>query len=122
MDQELSLEGNDQRAPQRSGVRSYRSGGSKRFPLLTDSRAEVLSFPPVINSDRIGAVEVGDENLFIELTGTDIYSLMLTANIVACDLSDAGCTILPVKIEYPYDTALGREVVCPFYFPRASQG
>jgi phenylalanyl-tRNA synthetase beta chain len=89
---------------------------SKRFPLLTDSRADVLSFPPVINSDRIGAVEAGDENLFIELTGTDIHSLMLTANIVACDLSDAGFTILPVKIEFPYDTPLGKEVVCPLYF------
>jgi phenylalanyl-tRNA synthetase beta chain len=87
-----------------------------RFPFLTDSQDEVLSFPPVINSDRIGAVEIGDANLFIELTGTDLPSLLLTASIVACDLSDSGYTILPVRVEYPYDTPYGREIVTPYYF------
>ena len=83
---------------------------------MTDDKGEVLSYPPVINSARIGAVEIGDEDLFIELTGTDIYSLTLAASIIACDLADTGFTILPVKVVYPYDTPMGREVVCPFYF------
>ncbi|TVR00410.1 MAG: phenylalanine--tRNA ligase subunit beta [Spirochaetaceae bacterium] len=86
------------------------------FPLLTDDRGDVLSFPPIINSARIGAVEVGDSNLFIEMTGTDMPSLLHACSIVACDLADAGYTILPVTIEYPYDTSLGREVVTPCYF------
>lgn len=86
------------------------------FPFLTDSNGDVLSYPPVINSARIGAVEIGDEQLFIELTGTDIYSLTLATSIIACDLSDMGYTILPVKVEYPYDTPFGREVVTPYYF------
>jgi phenylalanyl-tRNA synthetase beta chain len=90
-----------------------------KFPLLTDDRGDVLSFPPVINSDRIGAVELGDSNLFIELTGTDMPSLLHACSIVACDLADAGYTILPVTIEYPYDTPVGREVVTPFYFQSA---
>lgn len=93
----------------------------ERFPLLTDDRGEVLSFPPVINSATIGAVELGDENLFIELTGTDMDSLLLTASIVACDVSDAGFTVLPVKIVYPYDTSYGREVVVPYYFQKPQQ-
>ncbi|WP_455381579.1 phenylalanine--tRNA ligase subunit beta [Salinispira pacifica] len=87
-----------------------------RMPFLADSADEVLSFPPVINSARIGAVEVGDSSLFIELTGTDLPSLVLSASIVACDLSDAGFTILPVKIQYPYDTPFGRSMVTPYYF------
>lgn len=86
------------------------------FPFLTDADGEVLSYPPVINSARIGAVEEGDKNLFIELTGTDIYSLTLATSIIACDLTDMGYTVLPVKIEYPYDTPFGREVVTPYYF------
>ncbi len=86
------------------------------FPFLTDDRGEVLSFPPVINSDRIGAVKEGDENLFVEMTGTDLPSLLLAASIVACDMADSGFTILPVKVEYPYETPYGREITTPFYF------
>lgn len=88
----------------------------EKYPFITDDRGDVLSFPPIINSDRIGAVEEGDRELFIELTGTDINTLTLATSIVACDLADSGHTILPVKTIYPYDTPFGREVVNPFYF------
>ncbi|NNM68075.1 MAG: phenylalanine--tRNA ligase subunit beta [Spirochaetales bacterium] len=86
------------------------------FPFLTDAQNEVLSFPPVINSSRLGAVEVGDQELFIELTGTDLPGLTLAASIVACDLADSGYTILPVTVDYPYDTAFGRSITFPYYF------
>lgn len=88
----------------------------ERFPLLTDDNGDVLSFPPIINSARIGAVEEGDANLFIEMTGTDLPSLLTACSIVACDLADAGYIVLPVKVEYPYDTPFGREITTPFYF------
>ncbi len=90
----------------------------KKFPFITDSNDEVLSFPPVINSSRIGAVEIGDSELFVEMTGTDLPSLLLAASMVSCDFVDSGYTILPVKIEYPYDTPFGREIVTPFYFQK----
>lgn len=90
--------------------------GFDRFPYITDSRGKTLSFPPVINSNDVGAVKVGDKELFIEMTGTEIYSLMVATAIVACDLYDAGYEILPVKTVYPCDTPLGREVTSPFYF------
>jgi len=89
-----------------------------RFPLLTDDTGSVLSFPPVINSAGIGAVQEGDTTLFIELTGTDLDSLLLTASIVACDVADEGYTIEPVRIEYPYDTPYGREITVPYYFQK----
>jgi phenylalanyl-tRNA synthetase beta chain len=86
------------------------------YPMITDSHDNVLSFPPVINSAEIGAVQEGDANLFIELTGTVLRDVFLAASIVACDLFDAGYEILPVKIVYPYETEFGTEVVCPYYF------
>lgn len=86
------------------------------FPFLYDDAGEVLSFPPVINSARIGAVEVGDENLFFEFSGTGLDDLLLAANIVACDCSDMGFTILPVACRFPYDTPYGREITVPYYF------
>lgn len=87
-----------------------------RFPYLMDDKGACLSFPPVINSAHIGAAQVGDENLFIELTGLDMPSLLLATSIVACDCTDAGYTVLPVTIEYPYETPVGKRVTTPLYF------
>jgi phenylalanyl-tRNA synthetase beta chain len=92
--------------------------GLKRYPYLTDAKGETLSFPPVINSASLGAVEVGDTDLFVELTGTDMPSLCLAASIVACDFADSGYEIRPVRVEYPYDTPFGRSVVFPYYFQK----
>ena len=86
------------------------------FPLLTDDKGEVMSMAPIINSATLGAVQVGDSDLLVEMTGTDMTSLLLSANIVACDFADAGYTILPCKVEHPYDTGFGRDIVAPFYF------
>lgn len=88
----------------------------KKYPLLVDDTQEVLSMAPIINSAHLGAVEVGDSDLLVELTGDDMASLMLSANIVACDFFDAGYKILPVKIHHEYDTGFGQDVVTPYYF------
>jgi phenylalanyl-tRNA synthetase beta chain len=88
------------------------------FPYLADREGGTLSFPPIINSARIGAVKVGDDSVFIELTGTEMDSLLLATSITVCDLADMGFRILPVRVKYPYDTPYGREVVTPFYFQR----
>lgn len=88
------------------------------MPYLEDESGEALSFPPVINSSRLGAVEVGDSSLFVELTGTDQHILHLACSIVACDLADAGYSIEAVRIEYPYETPAGTTVVTPLYFQK----
>jgi phenylalanyl-tRNA synthetase beta chain len=90
-------------------------------PLLIDSSGlpsggDVLSYPPIINSADLGAVQVGDTDIFVELTGTDISMVTLAASIVACDLADNGFTIEPVEVEYEFDTPFGRSVICPYYF------
>jgi phenylalanyl-tRNA synthetase beta chain len=85
-------------------------------PLLLDRKGGILSYPPIINSADLGAVQVGDDELFIELTGSDLPSLSLTASIVACDLADLGFAIEPVEVLYPYDTAFGRSITYPYYF------
>jgi phenylalanyl-tRNA synthetase beta chain len=84
--------------------------------LLTDSKGAVLSYPPIINSNDLGAVKVGDTELFVELTGTDLVSVTLSASIVACDFADSGFKVEPVQVEYPYDIAFGRIVTFPYYF------
>jgi phenylalanyl-tRNA synthetase beta chain len=85
-------------------------------PLLVDSTGKVLSYPPIINSADLGAVQVGDTELFVELTGTDLTAVTLSASIVSCDLADQGYEIEPVEICYEYDTAFGKNWASPFYF------
>ena len=88
----------------------------KIHPFLLDSQGDVLSYPPIINSAGIGSVEVGDSEIFVELTGSDMNTLDLATSIVACDLADNGFTIEPVEIEYEFDTPRGKTCVTPYYF------
>lgn len=87
--------------------------GLERLPLLRDAAGAVLSFPPIINSRDIGEVRVGDEDLFIEVTGTDLRMVLLTVNIFAANLHDRGALIEPVDIVYPSPTEMGRTVRTP---------
>ena len=87
--------------------------GHSRLPLLQDAARQPLSFPPIINSREIGEVRVGDDALFIEVTGTDLSMVVLTLNIFAVNLADRGAIIEPVEIHYPYETPLGKRVVTP---------
>ncbi len=73
---------------------------AKKYPILVDSDDNVLSFPPIINSNETGRVEVGDSDLFFEATGTDIKSLNLAANIFAYALYERGFNIFSVNVKY----------------------
>ena len=90
--------------------------GEPIHPLLTDSKGRVLSYPPIINSADLGAVQVGDNEVFIEVTGSDYPSVALSASIMACDLADLGFEIVNVRVDYEYDTPFGNSVVFPYYF------
>lgn len=91
---------------------------AKKVPYLIDSKNETLSMAPIINSATLGALQVGDSDLLVEMTGTDMPSLLLATMIVACDFADAGYTILPCLVKHPYDTGFGKNIVTPFYFQK----
>ncbi len=93
--------------------------GHDRVPLLRDADGQVLSLPPVINSREIGEVRTGDTDLFVEVTGTDLYMVVLTLNILAANLADRGAAIEPVEVVYPSATALGKTVRTPLDFTEA---
>lgn len=80
---------------------AFALAGLKEYPILVDSNNKVLSFPPIINSNDLGKVTEGTDNLFIELTGTDPDSLNLCCNIFAYALADRGYEISKVDIGYP---------------------
>ena len=87
--------------------------GKDRLPYLRDTKNQALSFPPIINSREVGEVLVGDDALFIEVTGSDLSMVVLTLNIFSANLADRGAVIEPIEVRYSYKTALGKAVITP---------
>jgi len=48
---------------------AYILEGFKKYPLLIDSSKNILSFPPIINSDYSGKVTTETKNIIVEITG-----------------------------------------------------
>lgn len=90
--------------------------GFKKFPLLEDSNKEVISFPPIINSEKVGKVKPEDSNLFCDITGTNIEQVILVANILAYNFRERGAKVIPIKVKYEFDTPLGKEIILPYDF------
>ena len=74
--------------------------GLKKYPLLIDYNKEVLSFPPIINSENTGRLSIEDDEIFFEATGTDLDSVNLAANIFAQIFYERGFDIFSVNIGY----------------------
>jgi phenylalanyl-tRNA synthetase beta chain len=74
--------------------------GQDKYPLLIDSAAQVLSFPPIINSNFTGRVTEGEEHLFVEATGTELEPILLAMNIMAYAFSERGFEIHSVDVQY----------------------
>ena len=93
--------------------------GHDRLPVLRDANGQVLSFPPIINSREIGEVQIGDHELFIEVTGTDLSMVALALNILAANLADRGAVITPVEIQSSMKTTFGRRWHTPIDFGKS---
>jgi len=74
--------------------------GFDRYPILMDSQKQVLSMPPIINSNTLGKVSPDTENLFVEATGSDFGVLSLGLNVLATALADRGGEIGSVELLY----------------------
>jgi phenylalanyl-tRNA synthetase beta chain len=75
--------------------------GHKKWPLLYDSKGQVLSLPPIINSNDLGCMTVNTRNLFIEVTGTHLPTVHQALNIITASLAERGARIESVTVEYP---------------------
>ncbi len=73
--------------------------GQKRFPVIKDSDGNVLSFPPIINSELTRVTE-RIKNLLIDVTAIDLRAAEDTLAIIAFTLADASFRIESVKLSY----------------------
>ncbi len=76
----------------------------KKYPLLVDSEKEVLSMPPVVNSEGSGKVTTKTKNLFIDITGHKQETIDVAMRVVCAALHDRGAKVESVKVKYGGET------------------
>lgn len=87
--------------------------GKEVYPVLLDSKDQVISFPPIING-TLTTVTDDTKNLFLDLTGTDFKAINLALNILSTMLADTGAKIESVKVNYQG----GESIVTPNLNPQ----
>ena len=78
--------------------------GLKKYPIFHDSAENVLSMPPIINSNDLGAVRPDEKNpqsLFVEVTGTKKDVMLKTLTLIVMDAVERGGEVYQVQINYP---------------------
>jgi len=88
--------------------------GLDRYPAIYDELG-LFSFPPVINGRRT-EVSTDSTDLFVELTGTDQWTIDRMCTIVCYALSARGATIEEVQVRYADDATApdeGRDLIRP---------
>ena len=77
--------------------------GKNKYPIFIDSNDQILSMPPIINSDKIGKVTAETSDVFIECSGFDYEHLSICLNMVVTALADMGGDIYSMELHYPKD-------------------
>lgn len=76
---------------------------SSKYPLLVDKDGQILSMPPIINGE-LTKVKEGTQNLFLDVTGTDLQAVEKSLNVLCTSLADMGGSIERVTVEYTDQT------------------
>lgn len=91
-------------------------GGARRYPMFVDSSGEVMSIPPIINSNFSGKVTEDTRRVFIECSGFSQDRLSGALNVLSTALAERGGSIGQVEVRYP-----GRAIVTPDLRPRRAR-
>ena len=73
--------------------------GKSKFPIFVDSNDEVLSMPPIINSELTGRISEETKDVFIECSGFNFEIQKKCLNIIVSALSDMGGKVYQMKLE-----------------------
>jgi phenylalanyl-tRNA synthetase beta chain len=65
--------------------------GLKRYPVLVDAKGQVLSMPPIINSDET-KVKKGTTRVFIDVTGISQAAVTKSLDTLVCSLFEIGAS------------------------------
>ncbi len=73
--------------------------GAKKYPVFIDANKQILSMPPIINSEQTGRIDSNTKEVFIECSGSDKLTLEKTLIIVTSALAEMGGKIYQVEIK-----------------------
>tara|TARA_Y100000310_G_C20699207_1_gene828105 strand:+ start:4926 stop:6572 length:1647 start_codon:yes stop_codon:yes gene_type:complete len=71
---------------------------AKLYPVFIDAKGDVLSVPPIINSEKTGRVSTNTTEVFIEFSGHNLLALQKGLNMFVTCLADMGGTIYSMEI------------------------
>ncbi len=111
--------GSDTKSTLREIVASHPKGseyggiiyGFHEWPILIDGDGNVLSLPPVINSNDLGRITTDTSSILVEVTGTNAETVHNTLKIVVSTLAERGGRIYSCLETYTQGTP--RRVVSP---------
>src|SRR3989344_3011569 len=69
------------------------------FPIFQDANNEILSMPPIINSNKTGKITENTKDVFIECSGFNLHYLQKALNIIVTSFADMGGKIYSMEIE-----------------------
>ncbi|MDP2672631.1 MAG: phenylalanine--tRNA ligase subunit beta [Nanoarchaeota archaeon] len=72
--------------------------GKSKFPVFIDADKNILSMPPIINSQSTGKITEGTKEVFVECSGFDLWILEKCLNIVVTSLAEIGGEIYQMKV------------------------
>ncbi len=73
--------------------------GKEKFPIFIDSNNQVLSMPPIINSEQTGKIAKTTTDVFIECSGFDFNVLQKCLNMIVTALADMGGKIYSMELD-----------------------
>ncbi len=77
---------------------SHLLAGKAKFPVFVDSGNNILSMPPIINSQLMGKVTKETRDVFVECSGFDFPVLEKCLNIIVTSLADMGGKIYQMEL------------------------
>jgi len=77
---------------------SHLLAGKAKFPIFIDGNENILSMPPIINSQLTGKITEKTREVFIECSGFDVEILKKCLNIVITTLAEMGGKIYQMKL------------------------
>lgn len=74
--------------------------GKQKFPVFIDSEHNILSMPPIINSQTTGKVTKNTQEIFVECSGFDFKILEKCLNIIITSLAEMGGQVYMMELFY----------------------
>ena len=75
--------------------------GQDTYPIFVDSAGQVMSMPPIINSETVGKVSDKTKDVFIECSGFDFKIVSEHLNIIVAMFIDMDGQAYEMALEYP---------------------